>query len=160
MKPELLGKIGDRSISYTDWEPGHTEVGGMCGRNWVLFAIADLAQIDQLDELAKACLDNDVLYVCGAGQAGTHIDDAFDMQIVLRRIEKENDQSGTLNQSDDSPMTTWHNDIDEGFWYACTVAAHEYLTIDHVLVINLTTSSYRGHIVELIEKISGGWLPE
>ena len=154
MTVPTIGKINDREIFYIDTinNPGWETV--LPESNWSLFAIADDKQISQLDHLAKICLDKNVLYICGAGKASSRIDDAFDIEIVDRKIEANDDNY------DNTPMTTWHNDFDEGFWFASTVAYHDIILINKLVCINLTDETYRERIVDLINKINNGWLPE
>lgn len=124
----------------------------------MLFAIADRDQLGMLHAFAEKCLELDVLYICGAGEAGSEIDDTFDMVIVDKKLAS---LTRDLTQGDfeDSPMTTWHQDFDEGFWFSATVAHHEREFIDKLVVANLTANSYEIIVNELISKINSGWLP-
>jgi len=95
---------------------------------------------------------------CGAGEACSEIDDAFDFAIVDGKLASLNRD---LTQDDfrDSPMTTWHDDFDEGFWFSVTTAYHEEQLIDKIVVANLTEKNYKFRIKELVAKIQAGWLP-
>jgi hypothetical protein len=62
----------------------------------------------------------------------------------------------TEDDFDDLPMTTWHHDFDEGFWFAATTAYHEEDPIQHVIVANLTEKSYEFRIRDLVARISSG----
>ena len=149
-----IGTVNDRQVLYFD-KAHYSGLGDLLPKTgWVLFAIADNEQISILDSLSKFCLDNSVLYICGAGEAASRIDDAFDLEVVDRKTAVGNE-----NYSD-VPMTTWHHDFDEGFWFAATLAYHETLPIDTVVCINLTEKNYQSRIADLISKINGGWLPE
>ena len=154
MTTHIIGKIKDRQILYLDpinnsgWETLLPE------NNWALFAIADDKQKSQLEHLAKVCLDKNVLYVCGAGEASSSVDDEFDMEIVTRKIEV-NDAN-----YDDTPITTWHEDFSEGFWFATTVTYNDTEIIDKVVCVDLTEQKYKEKILELIDNINAGWLPE
>lgn len=149
-----IGIVNDRQVFYFDKVQYSAIVDLLPKTDWVLFAIADNEQISMLDRLSKFCLDNGVLYICGAGEAASRIDDAFDLEVVDRKIAAEDE-----NYSD-VPMTTWHNNFDEGFWFAATLAYHETLLIDTVVCMNLTEKDYQSRIADLISKINGGWLPE
>lgn len=65
----------------------------------------------------------------------------------------------TQNDFDDSPMTIWNDDFDEGFWFSVTSACHEREIIDKVVVANITEESYEVRIKDLVAKIRSGWLP-
>lgn len=154
MTPHIIGKIKDREIVYLDTvNNAHLETA-LPESNWSLFAIADDEQIPQLGYLAKVCLDKNVLYICGAGQASSQIDDAFHIEICDRKIQADDDNY------DNTPTTTWHSDFDEGLWFAATIVYHGMMSINTVVCINLTEINYKEKIVDLITKINHGWLPE
>jgi hypothetical protein len=153
MKPSL-GIVNNRQIHYITKAQYSDLSASLPDSNWMLFAIADQQQIPFLDALAKTCLDKGVLYICGAGKSGSQVDDAFDIEIVNRKIEANNDDY------EDTPMTTWNNNFDEGFWFATTVAYNQLLPIETVVCINLTDHDYQDRISDLIHKINSGWLPE
>lgn len=152
------GYCKNRHIFYCDLENDLNKTEEFPTKNWLLFAIADKAQLDLLYSFAERCLDRNVLYICGAGEACSEIDDAFDMVVVDRR---STDLNKDLTQDDfkDTPMTTWHYDLDEGFWFAVTTACHEKESIKQVVVANLTEKSYERYIKDLVERIDAGWLP-
>lgn len=153
-----LGHINNRAIEYLDINDDMSNLTSIVLNNWVLFAIADKEQMPILNKFAEICLDSNVLYVCGAGELASEIDTEFDSAIVNRMI----DIGEWPNNSDafeDTAMTTFHSDFDEGFWFATFVAAHPTIIIERVLVANLTQHDYSNRIIELIEKINFGWLP-
>jgi hypothetical protein len=161
MQPNMLqncGLINDRNVLYCDIQRSLTEIEEFPTENWLLFAIADKDQLGLLPLFAEKCLDKGVLYICGAGQASSEIDDAFDLVIVERKLASLN-RDLTEEDFDDSPMTTWHSDFDEGFWFSVTAACHETEKIQHVIVANLTQQCYESRIKDLINQINSGWLP-
>ena len=149
-----IGIVNNRQILYFDRAQFSNLSSWIPKSDWMLFAIADPEQEHLLEQLAKTCLNNGVLYVCGAGKAGSSIDNTFDFEIVDRKIEKGEDDYS------DTPMTTWHEDLAEGFWYATTVASHDTLIIDTIVCINLTEHDYKSQLENLIDRINTGWLPE
>jgi len=152
------GSINNRQIFYCDIGNDFNEIESFPSKNWLLFVIADQDQLGRLYSFAEKCLDRGVLYICGAGEACSEIDDAFDFAIVDGKLASLNRD---LTQDDfrDSPMTTWHDDFDEGFWFSVTTAYHEEQLIDKVIVANLTEKNYEFRIKELVDKIHAGWLP-
>ena len=152
------GSINNREIFYCDIRNDFSEIESFPSKNWLLFAIADRDQLGGLSSFAEKCLDRDVLYICGAGEACSEIDDAFDFVMVDRKLASLN-RDLTQDDFHDSPMTTWHHDFDEGFWFSVAAAYHEKELIDKVVVANLTAKNYEFRIKELLEKIRAGWLP-
>ena len=149
------GYLNSRNIYYCDLGNDFTKIEEFPSKNWLLFAIADKGQLGLLYSFAEKCLDRNVLYICGAG---SEIDDAFDSVIVDSRLASSN-RDLTQNDFDDSPMTTWHRDFDEGFWFFVTTASREKEIIEQVVVANITEESYEVRIKDLVAKISSGWLP-
>jgi hypothetical protein len=152
------GSINNREIFYSNIGDSFNEVESFPSKNWLLFAIAEKAQARNLYTFAEKCLDRGVLYVCGAGEACSDIDDAFDSVMVDRKLASLN-RDLTQDDFQNSPMTTWHHDFDEGFWFSVKIANHETELINKVVVANLTTGNFQFRIKELIEKIQLGWLP-
>ena len=153
-----FGSLNNREIFYCDIANDFSEIESFPSKNWLLFAIADQDQLGGLYSFAEKCLDRGVLYICGTGEACSEIDDAFDFVMVDRKLASLN-RDLTQDDFDDSPMTTWHHDFDEGFWFSVTTAYHEEELIDKVIVANLTAKNYGSRIRKLVEKIQSGWLP-
>jgi hypothetical protein len=154
MSTGIIGQIMDRQILYLDpinnpeWESLLPE------NNWALFAIADNKLKSQLSHLAKVCLNKNVAYSCAAGEASSDIDDEFDMEIVSRKMK-----AGDANY-DDTPIVTWHEDFSEGFWFATTIVYNDTEIVNTVVCVDLTQKKCKEKILELIDKINSGWLPE
>src|SRR5687768_8158060 len=118
MMSSKIGKINERTIFYLEVTSNVAWSNSLPNDNWILFAIADNEQISHLKGLAKECLDKNVLYVCCAGTAADSIHLAFDLEIVRRKVASNDDNY------DDTPITTGHEDLNEGFWFASTAACH------------------------------------
>ncbi len=86
-------------------------------QNWLAFLIVEGKNDSLLDKVAYACLSRNVNYVCTVGQECEYAHDWFDETIVARKIEL-GQSIATMDDFKDSPMTTWHNDFEEGFWFA------------------------------------------
>ena|SRR6185369_11885084 len=153
------GRINDRDIFYCNIDGDLSTIQAFPTVNWMLFAIADKGQLEILYAFAEKCLDLGVLYVCGVGEAGSKIDDAFSLVEIDRKLANLK-RDLTQDDFEGSPMTTWHHDFEEGFWFSATVAHHEHEFINKVVVANLTTNSYETIVKDLICKIDSSWLPK
>jgi hypothetical protein len=80
------------------------------------------------------------------------------MEIIKRKIEMGESVHDHI-AFDDVPMTTWHGDFEEGFWFAAMVAYDETIPISVVVCLNLTVNCCKGYLANLIDKITIGWLP-
>ena len=96
-------------------------------------------------------MDNGVKYVCALGQECEFIHDFFDDLVVIRRIK-----AGLSVESEEDfeyePMTTWHNDFDEGVWFAIHSAYDDHVDIDTVVFLDMTDNGELARIKLAIEK--------
>jgi len=122
--------------------------------NWLLMAIVDNKATTILDEIARKSIDRDVCYVCCLGEQGEKLHDTFDEIITIREVEIEN-----AHLPDFDIMTTWHNDFEEGVWFATFLAWDEEQEIKTVFCLDAGRESSEEKIVELIVKINEGWVP-
>jgi len=125
---------------------------------WLVLSIIDTKDSATLDKIAKACLDKNVEYICAVGSECEHAHDWFDETIVERRINN-GQPLDTVDDFEDEPMTTWHNDFSEGFWFALTSAFNGDKQIDTVVCLDTTEKECRLQLMELLAKINTGWLP-
>lgn len=154
-----LGHINNRTIEYLDIKNDLSNLTSTVLNNWVLFAIGNKEQLPILYKFAKICVDKNVLHVCSAGELASEIDSEFD-RVIVNRITDIGEKPTDNDAFEDTAMTTFHSDFDDGFWYATFVAVHSTITVEKVLVANLTQHDYSSKIIDLIEKIKSGWLPK
>ncbi|HEY9660598.1 MAG TPA: hypothetical protein V6C65_19250, partial [Allocoleopsis sp.] len=57
------------------------------------------------------------------------------------------------------PMTTWHHDFSDGFWFALYSANVDGSDINKVVCLDMTDQDHQLQLKELITKFNGGWLP-
>jgi hypothetical protein len=157
-----LGEYNNRQIFYTNVRTDINWFDKLPSSNWLAFTIADSTDKEILSDTTKKCLDKNVLYTCSTGQLGSDTEDYFDEEIVWRKVQIE-EQTGKPQDYETSPMTTFHRNFDEGFWFATTVANatayDEYISIDKVVCIDMTQQGVKKYLLELIDKIKNGWLP-
>jgi hypothetical protein len=73
---------------------------------------------------------------------------------VRRRVASNHDNS------EDTPITTGHSDFNQRFWFASTAACDGKKEVHRVVCINLSKNQYERKLLELIDRINNGWLPE
>ena len=105
-----------------------------------------------MDEVISKIINNDVCYVCTVGQSCELTHDLVDEEIVFRKVDIEDHY---LPKHD--IMTTWHTDFDEGIWFAVFAANDEDVSIDKVVILDMTNGQERDRIVKLLEeyKVTG-----
>ena len=96
--------------------------------------------------------------MCALGKAHEVVHLSFDLAIVDDRIS-----AGLSVASQDdfehSPMTTGHDDFDEGVWFALQVAYDDYKEIRSVVCIDMTHEGQAERLTSLVTAINDGWLP-
>lgn len=153
-----IGNSNNREIFYINVSTDLDWLNNLPTENWLVFPIGNDKDIEAYSKLADKCTDNNVLYVCSAGQNGEFIHDIFDELIVWKRIEK-GESTENPNEFENSPLTTWHNNFSEGIWYAIVSAHHEIKEIHQIVCVDFTTKGVKQHLIHLIEKINNNWLP-
>ena len=157
-----IGRLNDRQIFYTNVRADLSWFDKLPSSNWLAFTIADIEDKELLNDTTIKCLDKNVLYTCCAGQLASETEDYFDQEIVWRQVQIEK-QTGKPQDYQTSPMTTSHQNFDEGFWFAIqsayATAYDKYVSIDKVICIDMTQCGVKQYLIELIDKIQCGWLP-
>lgn len=149
---ETLGQVNNREILYLCTKNTKNWDEQLPVNNWVALIVGDDRDIDRIADIAEKCLEKNVCYVCAIGQQCELIHDIFDELIVKREIAKR----GNINSPDDfenSAMTTWHNEFEEGFWFATSAAFHEYTEIKEVICLDMTEEGKRQDLFDLTVKL-------
>jgi hypothetical protein len=155
---ELLGQINDRQIHYTNIRKAPNWSNTLPNAGWLVFTIEDTTDRSLLVDVVNRCLGNAVCYTCSAGELGSLTEDLFDGEIA-DRANHQAEKTGISESNDLSPMTTYHKNFGEGFWFASTVANDDDKHIDSVVCIDFTAKGVKRHLAELITKINSSWLP-
>jgi hypothetical protein len=153
-----LGTSHDRQIYYSNKWKDATWLDNLPNNNWLAFFIGEDIDIESFIIFADKAIQNNVLYLCSTGQNSELYHDTFDQRINQLKINK----GESISSPDDfvnSPMTTWHNNFSEGFWFAITTAFHELQSIDKIVCIDFTKAGVKQHLLDLINKINNRWLP-
>ena len=108
------------------------------------------------------CLENGVRYTCSVGELASLTEDYFDEEIVSRAVDKEL-KTGIVEDFESTPMTSFHRNFDEGFWFAATLARQiindQYVESRQVICIDCTKRQVRQYLIDLVDKLNNGWLP-
>lgn len=155
---EDWGEYNNRQIFYLSTRQCVNWVDELPDANWLALPIGNEKDIKLYSELAEKCLSKNVSYVCTVGAACELIHDIFDEEIVHQKIKNGN----SVESEDDfenSPMTSWHNNFEEGIWFAIFAAYDDSKQIDKVVCIDLTGTIARQRLFELVGKIKIGYIP-
>ncbi|WKN43575.1 hypothetical protein [Tunicatimonas pelagia] len=155
---ELIGRINRRKVFYIQVRNNADWIKSLPTRDWIAFTIANKEDEELIPPAVKICLDHHVSYTCSAGELATMTEEYFDEEITWRAVGYEQ-ETGKDFDYDQSPVTTFHQNFGEGFWYASTLANDDNFEIDKVVCIDFTKRKVKRHLSELIDKINNQWLP-
>ena len=155
---ELIGSIGRRKVYYIQIRNNATWEASMPVRDWVALTIANQEDTALVPRVIKACLNRNVSYTCSVGDFASMTEAFFDEEIVWREVEYERKTKKKFEGI--SPLTTAHENLEEGFWFAATVANVDQFDINKVVCIDLTQKKVKQQLIHLMEKINQGWLPQ
>lgn len=155
---ESWGEYNSRQIFYLATREPNEWLEKLPNENWLALIIGNDNEIQLYSDLANICLEKNVLYVCTVGLACELIHDIFDEAYVSKKID-----AGISVESEeflkDSPMTSWHNNFEEGVWFAIIAANDGVKDINKVIFIDLTKDTIRQKLFELVGKIKEGYSP-
>jgi len=121
--------------------------------HWLLAAFVEIDNTDILDVIARKVIDKDLCYACCFGTFGQKLHDLIDENLVIREVEK-------LYLPKHQVLTTWHNDVTEGLWFAAFAAFHETGPIPKIFCLDIGMKSNKELVLKLIDKINKRFLPD
>lgn len=150
---EIIGQINERKIIYIKHDIAKAWFKDLPDKSWLLFVMTGNDDRNIFSEINRRAIDNNVVYVCSVGLNCELFHDNLDEYIVIREVENE-------YLPDCHIMTTWHDDFDEGFWFAATAANGDDREINKVVCLDITNDNLKPKLIELTKKRRSGWLPE
>ncbi|MFN8864488.1 MAG: class I SAM-dependent methyltransferase [Flavobacteriales bacterium] len=108
--------------------------------NWLCVVAAENDDRRLLDEVIDALIDNDVCYICTIGSQAERIHDLIDEEIVNREV-----MHGKKHLPPHTITTTWHEQPEEGIWFATHAAFHE-VPIERIVILEMSHGAETGGI--------------
>lgn len=144
--------INDREIITVKYTTEQNWIKNIPQSNWLCILVDNDRQKNYVDEVISKIINNDVCYVCTVGQSCEKTHDLIDEEIVFREVDIEK-----LHLPNHHIMTTWHTDFDEGIWFAIFAAHHEEVSIDKIVVLDMTDGNELNRIDKLLTdlKVNG-----
>jgi len=152
---ELIGRIKRRRIYYVQIRNNPDWKTSLPKQDWVAFTIANKEDEELIPPIVKVCLDNNVRLTCSVGNHASMTEEYFDEEISWRRVEYEMKAAKKFERL----VTTAHKNIGEGFWFAANTIYDDNFEINKVVCLDMTKRKLKKQIIELVEKINNGWLP-
>ncbi len=137
--------INDREITLVECSTKENWINHLPTSNWLCIIVDDGKSREYLDKVISKIIDNDVCYVCTVGQSCEQVHDLIDEEIALRGLDLEK-----VYLQDHFIMTTWHDDFEEGIWFAIFAAHHDELSIDKIVLLDMTDGKELNRINKLL----------
>lgn len=93
--------------------------------------------------------------MCTIGNACELIHDIFEETEVVYEIEGKR-----ISNEDECVLSTWHDDINEGLYFAINTAYIDNKIINKIVCIDMTESGEKVEIIKAFDKINLGYIPE
>ena len=153
----LIGRIDTIGVRYQGIDQHDEWVNNLPKSNWLLLIIANEVQPTLFSKLVTRCMAHEPSYVCCVGDGASVLEEWFDEEIVEIALAWEKKQRKQYDY-DVAPVTTADTSLDEGFWFATSVAPASVATLETVFCLDVTNEC-QNRIQELIPLINAGWFP-
>lgn len=143
--------LNDREIFFITYSTERNWAAELPKSNWLCILVDNNRTRNYLDEVISKIVSNDVCWVSTVGQACELNHDLIDEEIVFRQVDIEDPY---LPKHD--IMTTWHHDFDEGIWFSIFAANDEDVSIDKVVILDMTEGQEKERIIKLLDEYKVG----
>jgi hypothetical protein len=141
--------LNDREIIYITYSTERNWANELPKSNWLCVLVDNDRPRNYLDEVINKVISNDVVWISTVGTSCEKTHDLIDDEIQFREEETE---ESYLPEHD--IMTTWHTDFENGIWFSIFAANYEEISIDKIVVLDMTENKERERIERLIEEFS------
>jgi hypothetical protein len=141
-------QINDREIRLVQYSTETNWLKELPSQNWLCILCAEETPRRYLDEVIPKVITQDVCYVCTIGGQCEFVHDLFDEEICYRETEEP-----PLYLPKHDIMTTWHNDFDEGIWFAIYAAYDDAVKIKTVVILDMTGGKEQARIRSVLSNI-------
>jgi hypothetical protein len=139
--------MNDREIICVTYSTERNWAAELPKSNWLCILVDNDRTWNYVDEVISKIINNNVCWVSTVGQACEINHDLIDREIVFRQVDVEN-----LYLPKDDIMTTWHHDFDEGIWFSIFAANDEQVSIDKVVILDMTDGQEKERITKLLDE--------
>lgn len=146
---ELIGRIQRRKIYYVEIRNNSDWKKSLPKKNWIAFTIANQEDEELVPPMVTVCLNKKVSFTCSAGDYAEMTEFFFDEEISWRAFDTE-----MQTEIDYVPITSAHDNFEDGFLFATTVAGIDKSNLEKVVCIDLTKKKVKNQLINFIEKIN------
>jgi len=150
----LLDKLNNRNIFYQKLDSGNSWQENLPRGNWLAFVITSEKSKPILAEIADMLIDNNACYISCSGQYGELLHDIADEEIVVRKVY------GAYSVPFDLIMTTWDENVEEGFWSSICAANNDPLIINTIVCLDGGETESKNELTKLVQLFGTGYIPD
>jgi hypothetical protein len=143
-----IGLLNNRQLVYQRYTPDLSWVKTIPDKNWLLFVIVEGKDKSVLNEISDNVIDRDVCYACCIGEQGELLHDMIDNELISRELGISNHHMPPF----EVVMTTWHNDLDEAFWFSIFAAYNDPHDINTIFCLDTSEVSIKSELEGLVKK--------
>ncbi|GAB3297955.1 hypothetical protein ACFQT0_01680 [Hymenobacter humi] len=141
-------RINEREIWLVQYNTEKNWLKELPSQNWLCILCVEETPRRYLDEVLAKIINQDVCYVCTIGAQCEFVHDLLDEEICYREVEEP-----PLCLPKYDIITTWHNDFDEGIWFAIFAAYADAVEIKTVIILDMTAGKEQERIKEILNGI-------
>jgi len=144
--------LNNREIVLVTYSTEKNWISQLPSSNWLCVLVDNDRPRKYINEVIPKIIVNNVCWVCTVGQSCEKVHDMIDEEIAFREVDIDD-----LYLPKHDIMTTWHNDFDEGVWFAIFAANDEDVAINKVVILDMTSGQETDRINRLLDeyKFSG-----
>jgi hypothetical protein len=139
--------LNDREIIFVTYSTERNWTADLPKANWLCILVDNNRPRNYIDEVISKIINNDVCWVSTVGQACEVNHDFIDEEIAFREVDTDD-----LYLPKHDIMTTWHHDFDEGVWFSIFAANDEDVSIDKIVILDMTDGYENERITKLLDE--------
>ncbi|ALJ00694.1 DUF7684 family protein [Rufibacter tibetensis] len=143
----MEGIINNRLVKLVEYSTENNWSDQLPNKDWLCILVANDMPRRYIDEVISKIIAKDVGYVCAIGNQAELAHDLVDEEISFRyaEIEKTYLPNHTI-------VTTWHNDYEDGIWFALLAADSEEFKIKEVVIFAMIDGHETKRVKACLEK--------
>jgi hypothetical protein len=138
--------INQRTVSLVEYRTDKDWLAELPTQDWLCILVINEKHRVYLDELLPKLLLRNVAWVCTIGRECEWAHDLLDEEIVVREV-------AGLYLPPHQIMTTWHDDFEEGIWFALFAAQGDQEALKQVAIVDLTQGQERERVIAYLHSL-------
>lgn len=139
--------LNGRELIFVSYSTGRNWASELPKSNWLCILVDNDRKRNYIDEVISKIINNDVCWISTVGRTCQINHDFIDEEIVFRQVEIEN-----LYLPKHDILTTWHQEFEEGIWFSFFAANHKDISIDKVVILDMTDGQEKERIMRLLQE--------